>query len=132
MWDVATGVELARLRGHGKSIYSVAWSPDGSKVAIGSQDATASIWDVEVTGRKAENLRDEVCERWLIGSQAFTDAEMQAVILSGRDYLRNPCTVRGPISIDYWRRQATEWRDTLSHWFHQAKSSQGWWRRPPG
>ncbi|GAQ86306.1 hypothetical protein KFL_002820010, partial [Klebsormidium nitens] len=37
-----------RLKGHTGEVYSVAWSPDGRKVATGSSDSTAIIWDAAV------------------------------------------------------------------------------------
>jgi len=38
-------IELQILRGHTRSITSVSWSPDGTKVLTGSRDRTAKIWD---------------------------------------------------------------------------------------
>jgi WD40 repeat protein len=38
------------LRGHAKSVFSVAWSPDGRRAVTGSADGSARIWDV-ATGR---------------------------------------------------------------------------------
>lgn len=45
VWDLATGDELARLE-HGLLVASVAFSPDGTKLATGSLDSTARVWDV--------------------------------------------------------------------------------------
>jgi len=33
------------LRGHSGAVESVAWSPDGTRLATGSQDGTAKVWD---------------------------------------------------------------------------------------
>ena len=38
MWDVATGAELQRLEGHSSYVNSVAFSPDGVRLASGSHD----------------------------------------------------------------------------------------------
>lgn len=35
------------LKGHADSVCSIAFSPDGTKIATGSYDNTARIWDVE-------------------------------------------------------------------------------------
>ena len=45
MWDAASSQELLTLRGHADSIQSVAWSPDGRRLATGSDDRTAKMWD---------------------------------------------------------------------------------------
>ncbi len=54
IWDVATGVPVTTLAGHGSSVTAVAFSPAASpgraEAATGSLDGTARIWDA-VTGR---------------------------------------------------------------------------------
>ena len=51
-----TGKELATLRGHEEPVRSVAFSPDGRRLATASADDTAKIWDDE-TGRELMTLR---------------------------------------------------------------------------
>jgi WD40 repeat protein len=53
----ADGVPADRitLRGHQHVVFSVAFSPDGSRIASGSRDATARVWDVE-TGSEVATL----------------------------------------------------------------------------
>jgi WD40 repeat protein len=43
--EVSTQSELATLKGHSKSITSVAFSPDGKTLATGSDDETLKLWD---------------------------------------------------------------------------------------
>ena len=43
---VATAIPLFTLTGHGGSVGSVAFSPDGSTLASGSYDETIKLWDV--------------------------------------------------------------------------------------
>jgi len=45
VWDAKTFAELAILKGHTGSLLSVALSPDGARIATGSDDKTARVWD---------------------------------------------------------------------------------------
>jgi WD40 repeat protein len=42
---------LVPLLGHGGSIETVSWSPDGGRIVTGSSDRTARIWD-SLNGRE--------------------------------------------------------------------------------
>ncbi|MHC4622839.1 MAG: protein kinase domain-containing protein [Planctomycetota bacterium] len=44
--DASNGKELMRLSGHEGAIRSMSYSPDGTRIASGSQDGTIKIWDV--------------------------------------------------------------------------------------
>ena len=46
LWDAATGQELLTLKGHSRSVESVAFSPDGKQLATGSNDGIVRLWDV--------------------------------------------------------------------------------------
>ncbi len=55
--------------------------------------------------RPAPHARlEKVCAEMLIGAEAFSDAEMNDPILSGREDLRNPCSRIGPLSGTYYVR----------------------------
>jgi WD40 repeat protein len=43
--DARSGALLAKLEGHGLSVFAVAFSPDSARVATGSADATIRLWD---------------------------------------------------------------------------------------
>jgi WD40 repeat protein/serine/threonine protein kinase/tetratricopeptide (TPR) repeat protein len=45
VWEVATLRELTPLRGHSNACVSICFSPDGKRMASGSHDGTARIWD---------------------------------------------------------------------------------------
>ena len=55
LWDVATGRELATLRGHTSWVRSVAFVPDGKIVATGAENGVVKLWDV-TTGRERASL----------------------------------------------------------------------------
>ena len=46
LWDAASGQRMRTLEGHTEFVNSVAFSPDGSKLASGSSDGTVVLWDV--------------------------------------------------------------------------------------
>jgi len=51
---IASRLRLS-LRGHNGEVQSVAWSPDGKRLATGSEDKTAKVWDAE-TGKELLTL----------------------------------------------------------------------------
>jgi RNA polymerase sigma factor (sigma-70 family) len=52
LFDVQTGEEILHFRGHDSRVRSLAFSPDGTKLASGQWDSTALVWDVSATRRK--------------------------------------------------------------------------------
>ena len=55
LWDIATGDELRRFEGHIDQVNSVAFSPDGTMLASGSEDGTIRVWNV-ATGLEIQQL----------------------------------------------------------------------------
>jgi WD40 repeat protein len=57
LWDVWTGERAGRFSGHGGTVSSVAFAPDGKTCATGSQDTTALVWDVAARLRQRKPRR---------------------------------------------------------------------------
>jgi len=55
IWDIATGILVDCLNGHGDGIYSVEFTPDGKGLVSGSLDKTLKYWDV--TGLMAGGVK---------------------------------------------------------------------------
>ncbi len=56
IWDAAEANEIAVLHGHGNSVNSAAFSPDGKRIVTASYDQTARIWDA-ATAKEIAVLR---------------------------------------------------------------------------
>ena len=55
LWDFTTKRQRVTLKGHSSSVLSVAFSPDGKRVATGSSDQIVRLWDV-ATGQELIKL----------------------------------------------------------------------------
>lgn len=55
VWDLVTGDELFTSTGFAAIVRGLAFSPDGARLATGSQDGTVVVWDAQ-TGRRLYGL----------------------------------------------------------------------------
>src|SRR5262249_5369627 len=55
LWDLVTGKEIRRFKGHTKDVRRVVVSPDGKQLLSGSFDGTMRLWDVQ-TGKEIKHF----------------------------------------------------------------------------
>ena len=55
VWNAATGRQVRELVGHPGGVFSVALSPDGTRIVSGSGDKTLRVWDT-ASGRQVGEL----------------------------------------------------------------------------
>jgi tetratricopeptide (TPR) repeat protein len=105
IWDSATGKELFALKGHAGGVYSVAFSPDGQRLASANQDGSIHLWETmsvsrEVQHRRATNqmvadlfgqmhLRVDVLER-LRTLPGMSPSRRQEVLAVAQTYPEDP------------------------------------------
>lgn len=63
VWDGRTGKPVARLKRDAELTHSMAFSPDGKRLAVGSSDETIRVWEV---GTGAEIAALKVSDRWIV------------------------------------------------------------------
>jgi WD40 repeat protein/tRNA A-37 threonylcarbamoyl transferase component Bud32 len=56
IWDASSGKKLKTLSGHDDTIWSMSYSPDGTRIVSGGKDKTVRIWDAD-TGAEVFTLR---------------------------------------------------------------------------
>jgi WD40 repeat protein len=60
-WQRQAHLDLMTIRGHSEAVYGVAFSPDGARIATGSWDGTAKVWDA-ASGRLIRTLKGHPTE----------------------------------------------------------------------
>jgi WD40 repeat protein len=81
LWNLDTGENQHQLKGHAGSIWSVAISSDGTKIASASSDYTVKIWNIQ-TGEMLETLTGHLGE---VRTVAFSP-DGQMIASAGDDW----------------------------------------------
>jgi WD40 repeat protein len=80
LWDATTGRVTGRLSGHTTHVITVAFSPDGRRLATASHDRTAKVWDA-ATGREVWSLPAQADR---LNAVAFSP-DGASLVTAGRD-----------------------------------------------
>jgi WD40 repeat protein len=84
IWDIATGATMMTLRGHERTVYQAAFTPDGKRIVSHSEDGTVKIWDVVATRR----LTRLVGHNDIIWSVAFSPDGKRLASAGGTDGIK--------------------------------------------
>ncbi len=138
LWDVATGQEVRRCRGHGDRIRCFAFAPDGTLLASGAQDRTVRLWG-PATGKELRRLEGH---RELVRALAFSPAG--TVVASAGDdktvrlweaatgkELRKLAVQGEPLSVAFVDAGTLAWGDTQGE-IHLVDAATGKERRRLG
>jgi hypothetical protein len=58
VWDVLTGREVFHFQGHDSNVTSLAFAPDGSRLASGLRNSSVLIWDASLLARLPSPSKD--------------------------------------------------------------------------
>src|SRR5439155_12853628 len=74
VWDVATGKEVAQLKGHQGPVETLMVAPDGNSLVTGSRDTTGLIWNMADLAKasRPQTAGVDAASRWkeLVGDDA--------------------------------------------------------------
>jgi hypothetical protein len=98
---------MRTLKGHINQVRSVSWSPDGTRLATGSLDGTAKVWDV-TGGRELLTLKGHAGEVIVSWSPDGT-----RLATAGYDGTAKVWEAAGAAAVQEWARQDRAVQDLL-------------------
>jgi WD40 repeat protein len=84
LWDAVSGAHLNTLKGHSFWVTSLAFSPDGTRIASGSFDGTLLLWD-SASGKQLNTMQVNKGHSYEITSVAFSLDGTRIVSASERE-----------------------------------------------
>ena len=81
VWDMSNGNQIAKLL-HDTHMESVAWSPDGSRLATSSWDQVVKIWDTATWREKMQLQRHADFQGWVVGGERMLDWSPDGSVLA--------------------------------------------------
>jgi WD40 repeat protein/predicted Ser/Thr protein kinase len=94
IWDASSGKKLKTLSGHDDTIWSMSYSPDGTRIVSGGNDKTVRVWNA-VTGAGIMTLHghgDWPEQPWMSPVSSVTFSPNGEYIVSGSyDYMVKIC-----------------------------------------
>ena len=122
-WDPANVRKLATLSGHTAAILSVAFSPDGTRLASGSSDMTLKVWDA-TSGQELLTLKGHTdgvhCVAFSRDGQRLISAsgDRTVKVWDARPWTPELRAEREALSLIHWLRAQgpapTEWLDAIA------------------
>jgi WD40 repeat protein len=103
LWDVKTRKAISKWTGHTNLVCALCWSPDGERVASGSYDGTARVWDVNVVNTSKTILTIETGHNWVFAVMYSPDSSKLA---TGGDR---------EAAVKIWDAKTGELLNTLKH-----------------
>jgi WD40 repeat protein len=79
IWEVLTGKEVVTFRGHAGGINSIAFSPNGQRIASAGTDSSILVWDLALKSREADATALALRDAWDLLDSENTQTAYQAV-----------------------------------------------------
>jgi hypothetical protein len=121
VWDARTGgTPLLDLNGHTGEVFSVSWSPDGTRLATGSSDSTAKVWDA-ASGRELLTLKGYTVWVWSVS----WSPDGTRLATAGDDGTAKVWDAAGAEAVREWARQDRAARELLESSSFRSPHAQG-------